>query len=224
MGQWIIRNWGVQELHELMRYCSPIYVLCVSSHFLPFTKANLVLENFNKNLGFGQTPPPLLGKKPKFFRKTILTAPLRSISSMLNEHENCAMMVGGQDGQLSAAHISPWQSISSSQFPPPFCLWRTLLDLKVAEIIPLPTPWLCHCVLMKGSDRGGVTSSKDCLLAFWQIALCGQERGQVARVSFGEAHWTAGGWSTGCGGDWECFPRGTPWSQPFSGVKVDGQL
>ena len=150
--------------------------------------------------------------------------PIRSISSMLIEPGNCAMMVGGQDGQLSAAHISPWQSISSSQFPPPFCLWRTLLDLKVAEIIPLPTPWLCHCVLMKGSDRGGVTSSKDCLLAFWQIALCGQERGQVARVSFGEAHWTAGGWSTGCGGDWECFPRGTPWSQPFSGVKVDGQL
>ena len=132
--------------------------------------------------------------------------------------------ISRQDGQPSVAHISPWQSISSSQFPPPFCLWRTLLDLKVAEIIPLPTPWLCHCVLMKGSDRGGVTSSKDCLLAFWQIALCGQERGQVARVSFGEAHWTAGGWSTGCGGDWECFPRGTPWSQPFSGVKVDGQL
>ena len=135
--------------------------------------------------------------------------PIRSISSMLIEPENCVMMVGGQDGQLSAAHISPWQPVSSSQFPPPFCLWRTLLDLKVAEIIPLPTPWLCHCVLMKGSDRGGVTSSKDCLLAFWQIALCGQERGQVARVSFGEAHWTAGGWSTGCGGDWECFSRGT---------------
>ena len=66
-----------------MRYCSPIYVLCVSSHFQPFTKANLVLENFNKNLGFGQTPlPPFLGQKPKFFRKTILTAPLIIISSL----------------------------------------------------------------------------------------------------------------------------------------------
>ena len=65
-----------------MRYCSPIYVLCVSSHFWPFTKANLVLENFNKNLGFGQTPPPLLGQKPKFFRKKILMAPLTITEKM----------------------------------------------------------------------------------------------------------------------------------------------
>ena len=51
-----------------MRYCSPIYVLCVSSHFWPFTKANLILENFNKNLGFGQTPP-LVGPKAQVFPK-----------------------------------------------------------------------------------------------------------------------------------------------------------
>ena len=71
-----------------MRYCSPIYVLCVSSHFLPFTKTNLVLENFNKNLGFGQTlPPPLLGPKPKFFRKFILMAPLRGLNFMINSKE-----------------------------------------------------------------------------------------------------------------------------------------
>ena len=69
LGQQIIWNWGVQEPHELIRYCSPIYVLCVSSHFLPFTKANLVLENFNKNLGFGQTPPPLVGPKAQVFPK-----------------------------------------------------------------------------------------------------------------------------------------------------------
>ena len=71
LGQQIIWNWGVQEPHELIRYCSPIYVLCVSSHFLPFTKANLVLENFNKNLGFGQTPSPLVGPKAQVFQKNI---------------------------------------------------------------------------------------------------------------------------------------------------------
>ena len=53
--------------HELIRYCSHIYVLCVSSHFWPFTKANLVLENFNKTLGFGPTPPPpCWAKSPSF--------------------------------------------------------------------------------------------------------------------------------------------------------------
>ena len=31
---------GVQYPHELIRYWPPIYVLCVSSHFWPFTKAN----------------------------------------------------------------------------------------------------------------------------------------------------------------------------------------
>ena len=97
---------------------------------------------------------------------------------------------------------------------------QSLLDLKVAEIITEPTPWLCHCVLMKGE----MTSARDCLLVFWQIALCGQQRGQVARVSFGEAHWTAGGWSTGCGGDWECFSRGATWSQPFPGVGAERHL
>ena len=45
---------GVQDPHELIKYCSPIYDLCVSSHFWPFTKANLILENFNKNLCTGQ--------------------------------------------------------------------------------------------------------------------------------------------------------------------------
>ena len=75
LGQWIIRNWGVQDPHELIRYCSPIYVLCVSSHFWPFTKANLVLENFNKNLGFGQTPPPLVGPNAQLFPKMHFEGP-----------------------------------------------------------------------------------------------------------------------------------------------------
>ena len=67
-------NWGVQDPHELIRYCSPIFVLCFSSHFWPFTKANLVLENLNKNLGFGQTPP-LLGQMPNFFQKINFDGP-----------------------------------------------------------------------------------------------------------------------------------------------------
>ena len=62
-------NWGVQDPHELIRYCSPIYVLCVSSHFWPFTMANLILENFNQNLGFSQTPPPLVGPNAQLFPK-----------------------------------------------------------------------------------------------------------------------------------------------------------
>ena len=60
---------------DKIRYFSPIYVLCVLSHFWPFIKANLSLENFNKNLGFGQ-PPPLVGPNAKNFRKWNLQAPL----------------------------------------------------------------------------------------------------------------------------------------------------
>ena len=66
---------GLQDPHELIRYWSPIYVLCVSSHFWPFTKANLVLENFNKNLGFGQTPPPLVGPNAQLFPKMHFEGP-----------------------------------------------------------------------------------------------------------------------------------------------------
>ena len=68
-------NWGVQEPHKLIRYCSPIYALCVSSHYWPFIKANLVLENFNKNLGFGQTPPPLVGPNAQLFPKMHFEGP-----------------------------------------------------------------------------------------------------------------------------------------------------
>ena len=61
----------------LIRYWFPIYVLCVSSHFWPFTKANLVLENSNKNLGFGQTPPPPCWSKfPTFSKNQIWGLPL----------------------------------------------------------------------------------------------------------------------------------------------------
>ena len=133
---------------------------------------------------------------------------------MLLEPESCARMVGGQDVQLSEEHISLWQSFSSSQFPPPFCLWGTLPDRKGAEIITEPTPWLCHCVLMKGE----MTSAMDCLLVFWQIALCGQQRGQVTRV--GEAHWTAGGWSTGWGETGNASLEGQHDPSPSQGVEL----
>ena len=35
--------------------------------FMDSSKANLVLEKFDKKLGFGQTPPPLFGPKDQFF-------------------------------------------------------------------------------------------------------------------------------------------------------------
>ena len=56
------------------------------SHYWPFTKANLVLEDFNKNLGFGQTPPPWLGQMPKFSRKSILKAPLMHCADLGTLH------------------------------------------------------------------------------------------------------------------------------------------
>ena len=82
---WVIGNWGVQDPRELIRYCSPIYILCVSSHFWPFTKANLVLENFNKNLGFGQTPPPLVGPNAQLFPKMDFDGPPYASTNPVSE-------------------------------------------------------------------------------------------------------------------------------------------
>ena len=42
-----------------MRYHPPIYVLCVSSHFWPFTKVNFVFANFKKSWS-SVRPPPLV--------------------------------------------------------------------------------------------------------------------------------------------------------------------
>ena len=66
---------GGQYHHELMKYCPPSYVLCVSSHFWPFNIVKFVLEKLDKNLGSAD-PPPQLGRNPKFFQKLDLRASL----------------------------------------------------------------------------------------------------------------------------------------------------
>ena len=65
---------GGQYHHELIRYCPSIYVLCVSSHFLPFTIVKFVLEKFDKNMGLGQTP--LFGTKSQNWPKICFMSPL----------------------------------------------------------------------------------------------------------------------------------------------------
>ena len=45
------------------------HVLCVSSHFWPFTKVNLVLVNFDKHWDWGRPLPPLVGTKSQVFPK-----------------------------------------------------------------------------------------------------------------------------------------------------------
>ena len=65
-------------LHEFFfGYWPPTYLilLCVSSHFWPFTIANLVWVNSNKNLEFGQTPP-LVGQDAQLLPPKKLMAPL----------------------------------------------------------------------------------------------------------------------------------------------------
>ena len=69
---------GGQYHHELIKYCPPSYVLCVSSHFWPFTIVKFVLEKLDKNLGYAD-PPPQLGQNPNFFQKLDLKAPLRML-------------------------------------------------------------------------------------------------------------------------------------------------
>ena len=54
---WLGWRIGGQSHHELIKYCSPSYVLCVSSHFWPFTIVKFVLEKLDKNLGLADPPP-----------------------------------------------------------------------------------------------------------------------------------------------------------------------
>ena len=85
---------GDQYHHELMKYCPPSYVLCVSSHFWPFTIVKFVLEKLDKNLGSAD-PPPQLGQIPNFFQKFDLKAPLKPspnsqiVLSNQNKGANC---------------------------------------------------------------------------------------------------------------------------------------
>ena len=60
---------GGQYHHELMKYCPPSYVLCVSSHFWPFNIVKFVLEKLDKNLGSADPPPPSVGQKSQIFPK-----------------------------------------------------------------------------------------------------------------------------------------------------------
>ena len=59
---------GGQYHHELMKYCPPSYVLCVSSHFWPFIIVKVVLEKLDKNLGSAD-PPPSVGPNSQIFPK-----------------------------------------------------------------------------------------------------------------------------------------------------------
>ena len=76
---------GGQYHHELMKYCPPRYVLCVSSHFWPFIIVKVVLEKLDKNLGSADPPPPQLGQIPKFFQKFDLRASLKSLTIIENQ-------------------------------------------------------------------------------------------------------------------------------------------
>ena len=78
LGQQIIRNLGVEESHELIRYCPHLCIVCFFT-FLAIYQGKFGFGKFQQKLGLRSDPPsPLLGQKPKFFRKTILTAPLNT--------------------------------------------------------------------------------------------------------------------------------------------------
>ena len=79
--------------------------MCVSSHFWPFTKANLVLENFNKNLGFGQTPPPLVGPNAQIFPKMHFEGSPKGSNEKAQSPKNSAM--GGEGGTPFSVNFFP---------------------------------------------------------------------------------------------------------------------
>ena len=52
--------------------------------FMDSSKANLVLEKFDKKLGFGQPPPPVWSKRPNFSVFFFFMAPLRVVVPLLD--------------------------------------------------------------------------------------------------------------------------------------------
>ena len=60
-----------------MRYHPPIYVLCVSSHFWPFTKVNFVLTILQKSWDSVRPPPPGWDKIPSLSKEINFRLPLR---------------------------------------------------------------------------------------------------------------------------------------------------
>ena len=58
-----------------MRYCPPIYVLCVSSHLWTVPRQIKFWAILIKSWDW-RDPPPLLGQNPKFTQKNYWTAPL----------------------------------------------------------------------------------------------------------------------------------------------------
>ena len=71
-------DWGVYYPHELIRYCPPIYEVCVSSHLITDSyKANLILDNFDQKNWESVRPPPLLVVQiPNFGQRITFKAPL----------------------------------------------------------------------------------------------------------------------------------------------------
>ena len=55
----------------------------------------MVLENFNKNLGFGQTPPPLVGPNAQLFPKMHFEGSPKGSNEKAQSPKNSAMGGGG---------------------------------------------------------------------------------------------------------------------------------
>ena len=63
-----------------MRYCPPIYVLCVSSHLWTVPRQIKFWAILIKSWDWRDPPPPSLGQNPKFTQKKVWTAPLSTYS------------------------------------------------------------------------------------------------------------------------------------------------
>ena len=61
----------------------PIYVLCVSSHFWPFTKVNFVLTILQKSWDSVRPPPPGWDKIPSLSKEIFLGLPLCVMRKLL---------------------------------------------------------------------------------------------------------------------------------------------
>ena len=111
-----------------MRYCPPIYVLCVSSHLWTVPRQIKFWAILIKSWDWRDPPPPSLGQNPKFTQKKVWTAPLT--------------WLGGQQKNKGSRPIFFWVNLG-------FCPNR--LDPLPSPNVGTPTTkkkfWCLFCIL-----------------------------------------------------------------------------
>ena len=146
-----------------MRYCPPIYVLCVSSHLWTVPRQIKFWAILIKSWDWRD--PPSLGQNPKFTQKKVWRAPLRSPWCPNSETEISDSLVDSvilclQTGRLFVASGLVWCVLTNcwSQSTIPRSWLRSVLQCQ----LELPAPCRANPIPCKMATFKTYESAKQC--------------------------------------------------------------